>query len=135
MKYLTIGVNTKTIQDIEFALKEESIVHSVTELKKKFNITIVKNDLRNEFNYANDFLKENNLEDENVFFRDFDISPFGLMIDFKFEERDDLRELHSAVFSIAKKISEVLNAECIFMTNDMWDPVALFKNGLVIKQW
>lgn len=135
MKYITIGVKADNIQQLEDVITEEKIALNIKVLEEKYRVQIDFDDLREEFRKMGEFLKENNLEDENPFFREFDINPYGLIMDFNFRGIETPEEMYPIISIIAQAISKLLTTSCIFMTNDMRDPIALYENGSIIKQW
>ncbi len=136
LKYLSIGVKVENIEEIESGLIELGIAGYIAKIREFFMLNIEIVDNRNEFTYAKDFLKKNSLEDENPFFNEFDITQYGLKIDFEvmpsFRHLDILEPM---VFILGQRISSVLETECIVMFDNMRVPVGLFNKGILIAEF
>ena len=130
-RYLTIGVNTNCEKNILLALKNIEINAVIDIIKHMQFVSIEINDYTPEYNYTTKFLKENNLEDENIFFRSFPIDNYGLQMEFYMAKNIKFKEeiLEYLVFLIGYKLSCILNAKCIVMFDSMKIPISLFDNG------
>jgi hypothetical protein len=127
MKYLTIGVRDSNVQKIAALLNEDRRIFELS------NVDVTIEDLREEFLNVKGFLVKNNLEDENSFFNEFDIDPFGLQIDFNvLPNYKYLFVLEAFVFGLAQVISSTLKVECLVMFENMRMPIGLFKEGVLI---
>ncbi len=134
LKYLTIGIKGLSIEKAETVLMELGISNYLDKIREMFKINITIQDNRDEFAYASKFLEENNLEDENTFFKDFKIEPYGLQIDFEVTQSFKyLDVLEPMVFIFGQRISLILKAECIIMFESMRLPAGLFKGGFLTE--
>jgi len=129
-KYLTIGVRGITVKELEKATLESGILNWIVSIKRDIKADVVFEDKSQEIAYANDFLRQNNLEDENPFFNDFQIEPYSSQIDFELPSKSkDFDILEPVIFILAQHLSIILKAECIVMFENMRMPVGLFDNG------
>jgi hypothetical protein len=127
LKYLTIGVRDSTVQILETLLNEEAKVFELS------NVNVTVEDLREEFLRVERWLNERDLKDENPFFNEFNINPYGLTIDFNvLPNYKYLFVLETFVFSLAQLISSALKVECLVMFENMRMPIGLFKEGVLI---
>jgi len=79
------------------------------------------------------WLIEKDLKDEDPFFNEFNIDPYGLTIDFNvLPDYKYLFALEAFVFSLAQIISSTLKVECLVMFENMRMPIGLFKEGVLI---
>lgn len=134
VKYLTIGVKEVSIDQVRTALTELNFYGDIDVIRKIAEVDISIEDLREDYLTMTKFLKENGLKDENPFFNDFDINPFGLKIDFSVTPNFRyLNVLEPAVFVLGQHISSELKTEVIVMFENMRIPIGLFKNGVLSK--
>ena len=128
LKYITIGVRGSNVQKIEALLNEGGKVFELT------NVDVTIDDLQEEFLNVKRWLIENDSKDENPFFNEFNIGPYGLQIDFNFlPNYKYLFVLEAFVFSLAQIISSTLKVECLVMFENMRMPIGLFKEGVLIE--
>ncbi|RZK25105.1 MAG: hypothetical protein EOO43_06375 [Flavobacterium sp.] len=130
--YITIGVIAMDVDEVNDGIKEVDVLHDISNFQKKFNVSVTIEDLRNEFKKMDSFLKENALEDDNPFFREFDIDRFGILIQFQIVSLKDLEILETNLLTIAKELSAIMQTETILMIDDFKIPVALFKQGKLL---
>jgi len=130
LKYITIGVRDSNVQELEAILNQKVKVFELS------NVDVTIEDLREEFSNVNEFLINNDLEDENLFFREFNIDPYGLTIDFNvLPNYKYLFVLEAFVFSLAQIISSTLKIECLVMFENMKIPIGLFKEGALVENF
>ena len=131
LKYLNIGIKGSSIKEIEMILMELGISNYINKIKTIFKVNIAIENNRDEFAYASKFLAEHNLKDENPFFNDFKIEPYGLKIDFELMPNFQYLDiLEPVVFILGQRISSMLKVECIVLFENMRIPVGLFTNGV-----
>lgn len=106
------------------------------ELLEDFNIKLQVQDLSEDFRVMSNFLKENQLQDENPFFNEFDINSYGIMINFIVLR--DFRHIdffESIVFFIGNYLSVQLDSETLVMFDNLKIPVAQFKKGMLVSNF
>ncbi len=81
LKYLTVGIKGFDIKAVEDVLMKLG-VSDIDQIRKIFGVAIRIEDLRQDYQTMTKFLAENKLKDENPFFNEFDINPYGLQISF-----------------------------------------------------
>src|SRR4051794_6107079 len=131
--YLSISIKTDSQSLVEQALSHPSVAPLILEAKDKFDVHVLIDDNRENYAFMDKFLIDEGLEDENEFFRTFDITPFGFAVDFEAPRVHEYPELHLLVFEIAQQLSNVLGVQTIFMKDNSENPVALFDNGAVVQ--
>ncbi len=136
LKYLTVGINGFDIKAAEDALMELGVSDYIDKIREMFGVNIGIEDLREDYQAMTKFLAENKLKDENPFFNEFDINPYGLQISFNvlpaFKYLDILEPM---VFVFGQRISSILKTECIVMFENMRVPAGLFKEGVLIENF
>lgn len=128
LENVTIGIKGASLEDVNSLLKNSYMLSVFNSLNA--NITV--DDLRGEFVVMSNFLKENNLQDENDFFNDFDIDPYGLKVDINMVKGQAYFDVIEVVcFLWGKQISLELKTECIIMYDNFRVPVGLFREGVL----
>ncbi len=130
LKYLSIGVRDSNFQVLETLLNDGGKVFELS------NVNVTIEDLQEEFLRVKKWLIESDLKDENPFLNEFNIEPYGLMIDFNvLSNYKYLLVLEAFVFSLAQMISSTLKVECLVMFENMRIPIGLFKDGALIDNF
>lgn len=134
MKYLSVGIKGFDIKAAENALMDLGVSDFIDKIREVFGVNIGIEDLREDYQAMATFLSENELKDENPFFNEFDINPYGLQISFNvlpaFKNLDILEPM---VFVFGQRVSSILKTECIIMFENMRLPAGLFKDGVLIE--
>lgn len=136
LKYLTIGIKNCEFDEVKAVLNQLALYNSIKQIKQFIKVDITVEDLREDFSKMSNFLKEHNLKDDNPFFNDFDIDPYGLKIDFNILPTSpfvDIVELMA--FILAQQMSLKLQASCIVMFENMKVPIGLFSKGVLIDEF
>jgi hypothetical protein len=132
LNYLSIGIKNVTINQVKTALAEFEFYNILEKIWGKAGIKITVEDLREDYLAMTKFLKENELKDENPFFNDFDINPYGLKIDFNVMPKYSYMDIiEPIVFMLGRHLSFILQTECIVMFENMRTPIGLFANGIL----
>ncbi len=128
---LTIGVKNSNPVELE---KLVATIGLDASLLNTFQIDLHVMDLREEYKTMGKLLKEWGAEDDTPFFNEFDIDPYGLAINFDVTRKFKYMEfLEPLVFTIARKVSEMLNTEAIVMFQTT--PVGLFNKGILTNSF
>ncbi|OJV52045.1 MAG: hypothetical protein BGO31_07940 [Bacteroidetes bacterium 43-16] len=136
MESITICVKIQELNKVGSIFKEdENIQCDIDILANSFNTYHTFYDFKESHEYAEKFLTENNLEEDNVFLREFDITPYPIAIDFHVGIEEDINKVYLLISKIAKKMSTLLCTSCLLMENLSEVPIALYTNGELEKQW
>ncbi|RZJ88801.1 MAG: hypothetical protein EOO20_12645 [Chryseobacterium sp.] len=136
MESVTICVKIQELNKVGSIFKEnENIQYDIDILANSFNTYHTFYDFKESHEYAEKFLNENNLEEENVFLREFDITPYPIAIDFHVGIEEGLDKVYLLVAKIAKKMSTLLCTSCLLMEDLSQVPIALYTNGTLEKKW
>lgn len=136
MESITIYVKIQELNKVSSIFKEnKNIQHDIDILANSFNTYHTFYDFKEPNEYAEKFLNENNLEEDNIFLREFDITPYPIAIDFHLGIEEEIDKVYLLIAKIAKKMSTLLFTSCLLMENLSEVPIALYTNGKLEKQW
>lgn len=136
MESITIYVKIQELNKVSSIFKEnKNIQHDIDILANSFNTYHTFYDFKEPNKYAEKFLNENNLEEDNIFLREFDITPYPIAIDFHLGIEEEIDKVYLLIAKIAKKMSTLLFTSCLLMENLSEVPIALYTNGILEKQW
>lgn len=129
-KSLVICIRKCSVQAVKDTLHESSFL---TKLFSINDLMLSVDDYSQTFDYTRDFLKKNNLEDEDPFFNFFDMSLFNTLVDISCSRNfKHLNILEPISFELAQYLSKTLQTQCISFLEDMKIPSGLFSNGKLI---
>ena len=131
--YLTVGFKDIELLQLDSALPKLAITEAIKALP---DVWIETDDLREVFAGVSAFLKENSLEDENPFFNEFTIDPYGVMVDIHYPHNYIYTDvLEMLVFSLGKYLSSAIQTDCIVLFENMFIPVGLFQKGVLVNSF
>lgn len=123
-------IQSNNVDLIQSVLLHELINPIVQVLRNCFKTEISVSDISSELGYTSKFLRDNNLQDETQFFREFNIDLYSNIITFELFDNKFLDYIEPIVLILSMKISYILSAECVLMRNFNL-PIAFYKSGLL----
>lgn len=129
--FIHIGIKASRLELIQDLIDDNNVSGLILNIKNEFGVDFSIIDNTSEFEYSDKFLKANNLEDENPFFRIFDIMPFGKQIVFEPHDLNNLELVEPLMLMLTQRISRILNTECILFFKNLWIPIAHFNSGIL----
>lgn len=133
---LNIAVKGVKSDELKEQIKSLFLFYNTKCFKEALGCAVTIEDYKEAFLIAKNFLEKNNLDDENPFFNDFDMTEYSLQVEFDLSIDSNFIEIiEPAVFVLAQKISLNMKTKCLVLFSDMTLPVGLFDNGRLVEKF